>query len=193
MHVASKVFLGLGVVVMLLGAVMTWAGGSSMDDMGEVDVEGKSLWNGESGTFYYDESDQIMVFVRDTVRCDEFTVTFSNASGDAGYENDECTEDGSKPRGYADDPDGWYHMGSFGWENQSKGDYDINASDEVHLLPMWEVVFEEIGEGLGGLLIGAGGVTLVACGACFALLGGILAAVLNDPKDAMQIQQPPSV
>ena len=193
MHVASKVFLGLGVVVMLLGAVMTWAGGSSMDDMGEVDVEGKSLWISEEGTFYYDESDQIMVFVRDTVRCDEFTATFSNASGDAGYEYDECTEDGSKPRGYADDPDGWYHMGSFGWNNQSKGDYDILASDEVHLLPMWEVVFEEIGEGLGGLLIGAGGVTLVAGGACFALLGGILAAVLNDPKDAMQIQQPPSV
>ena len=121
MHVASKVFLGLGVVVMLLGAVMTWAGGSSIGDAGEVDVEGKSLWNGINGTFYYDESDQIMVFVRDTVRCDEFTVTFSNASGPAGYENDECTEDGSKPRGYADDPDGWYHMGSFGWENQSKG------------------------------------------------------------------------
>ena len=183
----------LGVVVMLLGAVMTWAGGSSMNDMGEVDVEGKSLWNGIQGTFYYDESDQIMVFVRDTVRCDEFTVTFSNASGVVGYENDECTEDGSKPRGYADDPDGWYHMGSFGWENQSKGDYDILASDEVYLLPMWEVIFEEAREGLGGLLIGAGGVTLVGCGACFALLGGILAAVLNDPKDAMQIQQPPSV
>ena len=183
----------LGVVVMLLGAVMTWAGGSSIGDAGEVDVEGKSLWNGESGTFYYDESDQIMVFVRDTVRCDEFTVTFSNASGDAGYENDECTEDGSKHRGYADDPDGWYHMGSFGWENQSKGDYDILASDEVHLLPMWEVVLEEIGEAAGGFFTALGGVSLVACGACFALLGGILAAVLNDPKDAMQIQQPPSV
>ena len=183
----------LGVVVMLLGAVMTWAGGSSMDDVGEVDVEGKSLWNGESGTFYYDESDQIMVFVRDTVRCDEFTVTFSNASGVAGYENDECTEDGSKPRGYADDPDGWYHMGSFGWENQSKGDYEIEASDEVHLLPMWEVVLEEIGEAAGGFFTALGGVSLVACGACFSLLGGILAAVLNDPKDAMQIQQPPSV
>jgi len=46
MHVASKVFLVLGVVVMLLGAVMTWAGGSSIGDAGEVDVEGKSLWNG---------------------------------------------------------------------------------------------------------------------------------------------------
>ena len=192
MHVASKVFLVLGVVVMLLGAVMTWAGGSSMDDMGEVDVEGKSLWNGERGTFYYDESDQIMVFVRDTVRCDEFTVTFSNTSGPAGYENDECTEDGSKPRGYADDPDGWYHMGSFGW-NQAEGDFDINASHEVYLLPLWEVILEEFGEGVGGFLTAAGGVSLVGCGACFALLGGILAAVLNDPKDAMQIQQPPSV
>ncbi|HIC50900.1 MAG TPA: hypothetical protein EYP01_05600, partial [Candidatus Poseidoniales archaeon] len=80
MHTAGKVFLGIGAVVLLLGAVMTWAGGSSLEEAGEVDVEGKSLWNGDSGTFYYDESDQIMVFVRDTVRCDEFSATFSNAS-----------------------------------------------------------------------------------------------------------------
>ena len=72
MHVAGKGVLGLGVVIMLLGAMMTWAGGSSMDDVGEVDVEGKSLWKGESGTFYYDNTDEVMVFVRDTVRCDEF-------------------------------------------------------------------------------------------------------------------------
>jgi len=191
MHVAGKVFLGLGVVVMLLGAVMTWSGSSSMKDVGDVDVEGKSHWNGQSGTFYDDNSDDYMVFVRDTVRCDEFTVTITNESGDDVYRADECTSDGSMPAGHEDDSAGWYHMGSFGFE-QTEGDFAINASHEVHLLPMWEVVLEEIGEGVGGFLAAAGGVSLVGCGACFALLGGILAAVLNDPKDAMQIQQPPS-
>ena len=192
MHVAGKVFLGLGVVIMLLGAVMTWSGGSSMDDVGDVDVEGKTVWNGQSGTFYYDDSDEIMVFVKDTVRCDEFSVTIINESGGDAYEADECTSDGSKPSGYGDDPAGWYHMGTFGWD-QRKGDFDIEASHEIHLLPLWEVLGEEIMEGVGGFLTAAGGVSLVGCGACFALLGGILAAVLNDPKDAMQIQQPPSV
>ena len=192
MHVAGKVFLGLGVVIMLLGAVMTWSGASSVKDVGVVDVEGKSLWNGQDGTFYYDDTDDVMVFVRDTVRCDEFTATILNESGGDVYEADRCTSDGSKPAGYGDDPAGWYHMGSFGW-NQTEGDFEINASHEIHLLPMWEVVLEELGEGVGGFLAAAGGVSLVGCGACFALLGGILAAVLNDPKDAMQIQQPPSV
>jgi|TARA_B100000446_G_scaffold82752_1_gene78168 hypothetical protein len=192
MHVAGKVFLGLGVVIMLLGAVMTWSGGSSMDDVGDVDVEGKTVWNGQSGTFYYDDSDEIMVFVKDTVRCDEFSVTIINESGGDAYEADECTSDGSKPSGYEDDPAGWYHMGTFGWD-QTRGDFNITASHEIHLLPLWGVLGEEIMEGVGGFLTAAGGVSLVGCGACFALLGGILAAVLNDPKDAMQIQQPPSV
>ena len=192
MHVAGKVFLGLGVVIMLLGAVMTWSGGSSMDDVGDVDVEGKTVWNGQSGTFYYDDSDEIMVFVKDTVRCDEFSVTIINESGDDVYEADECTSDGSKPSGYEDDPAGWYHMGTFGWD-QTRGDFNITASHEIHLLPLWGVLGEEIMEGVGGFLTAVGGVSLVGCGACFALLGGILAAVLNDPKDAMQIQQPPSV
>ena len=83
-------------------------------------------------------------------------------------------------------------MGSFGWD-QSKGDYDIVASHEIYLLPMWEVVGEEIEEAIGGIMGILGGVGLLGCGACFLLLGGILALVLNDPKDAMQIQQPPAV
>jgi len=36
-------------------------------------------------------------------------------------------------------------------------------------------------------------VGLSGCGVCFLVLGGILALALNDPKDATQIQQPPSV
>ena len=193
MHVASKVFLGLGVVVMLLGAVMTWAGGNALEDVGDVDVEAKTVWSGQDGVFTYDGKDTLMVFVPDTVRCDEFTITFSNESGNTTTKMDRCTEDGSAPEGYADDPDGWYHMGTFGWEGESAGDYTLNANTEVNLLPLGEVLLEEMTEAAGGFLIGAGGVTLVGCGACFALLGGILAAVLNDPKDAMQIQQPPSV
>ena len=192
MHVAGKVFLGLGAVLLVLGIVMGGLGGNALEDVGDVDVEGKSLWNDQNGTFYYDDSDEIMVFVRDTVRCDEFTVTITNESNEDVWKADECTSDGTKPAGYGDDPAGWYHMGTFGWD-QREGDFQIQASDEIHLLPLWEVLGEEIMEGVGGFLTAVGGVSLVGCGACFALLGGILAAVLNDPKDAMQIQQPPSV
>ena len=193
MHVAGKVFLGLGTVLLLLGIVMAGLGGNALEDVGDVDVEGNTAWKGQGGVFSYDGMDTLMVFVPDTVRCDEFTITFSNESGGTTTKMDACTEDGSKPMGYEDDPEGWFHMGTFGWEGESAGDYTLNANTEVNLLPLGEVLLEEFTEAAGGFLIGAGGVTLVGCGACFALLGGILAAVLNDPKDAMQIQQPPSV
>jgi len=193
MHVAGKVFLGLGAVFLVLGIVMAGLGGSALEDVGDVDVEGKTVWNGQEGVFSYDGKDTLMVFVPDTVRCDEFTITFSNESGTTESRMDACTEDGSAPEGYADDPDGWYHMGTFGWAGEAAGDYTLNASTEVNLLPMWEVLGEELGEAAGGIMGILGGVGLSGCGVCFLLLGGILAIALNDPKEATQMQQPPSV
>jgi len=37
-----------------------------------------------------------------------------------------------------------------------------------------------------------GGIGIICGGACFLLLGGVLAIVLKDPKEATQMQQPPS-
>ena len=192
MHVAGKVFLGLGAVLLLLGIVMAGLGGNALEEVGDVDVEAKTVWSGQDGVFTYDGMDTLMVFVPDTVRCDEFTITFSNESGNTTTKMDRCTEDGSAPEGYADDPDGWYHMGTFGWEGESAGDYTLNANTEVNLLPLGEVLLEELGEAAGGFLTILGGVGLSGCGVCFLVLGGILALALNDPKDATQIQQPPS-
>ena len=193
MHVAGKVFLGLGAVLLVLGIVMAGLGGSALEDVGDVDVEGKTVWNGQEGVFSYDGKDTLMVFVPDTVRCDEFTITFSNESGTTESRMDACTEDGSAPEGYADDPDGGYHMGTCGGAGEAAGDYTLNASTEVNLLPMWEVLGEELGEAAGGIMGILGGVGLSGCGVCFLLLGGILAIALNDPKEATQMQQPPSV
>ena len=193
MHVAGKVFLGLGALLLVLGVVMAGMGGTALEDVGDVDVEEKTVWSGQEGAFSYDGRDALMVFVPDTVRCDEFTITFSNDSGPTETKMDMCTEDGSAPEGYADDPDGWYHMGTFGWEKESAGDYTLDANTEVNLLPMWEVVGEELGEAAGGIMGILGGVGLSGCGVCFLLLGGVLAIVLKDPKEATQIQQPPTV
>ena len=188
MHVAGKVFLGLGAVLLVLGLVMAGLGGNALDEVGDIDVEGKTVWSGQEGAFSYDGRDTLMVFVPDTVRCDEFTITFSNDSGPTETKMDACTEDGSAPEGSEDDPDGWYHMGTFGWEGESAGDYTLKANTEVNLLPMWEVVGEELGEAAGGLMGILGGVGLSGCGVCSLLLGGILAIVLKDPKEPTQIQ-----
>jgi hypothetical protein len=56
-----------------------------------------------------------------------------------------------------------------------------------------EKLVEGFFEGAGGIMGIIGGVGLSGCGVCFLLLGGILALVLKDPKEATQIQQPPTV
>ncbi len=188
MHIAGKVFLGLGAVTLVIGMVMAGMGGNTLEDAGEVDVEKHSLWNGQDGVWYYDGWDEIMIFVSDEIRCDEFTVTITNETNDDVYRADECTSDGSKPMGHEDDPSGWYHMGWIGGE-QKPGDMEIDASHEIHLLPIGVVLGEVLTEGAAGFLGIVGGIGLSGCGVCFLLLGGILALVLKDPKEATQIQQ----
>jgi hypothetical protein len=75
----------------------------------------------------------------------------------------------------------------------SRGEYTIEANADYEIVDAWEVLGEELGEAAGGLMGILGGVGLSGCGVCFVLLGGILALVLKDPKEATQIQMPPSV
>ena len=91
MHVAGKVFLGLGAVLLVLGLVMTGLGGNALEDVGDVDVEEKTVWSGQEGDFSYDGRDTLMGFVPDKVRCDEYTITFSNDSGPTETKMDACT------------------------------------------------------------------------------------------------------
>ena len=45
MHVAGKVFLGLGAVMLVVGGIMTVMGGDTISDI-EWDVEGESVFEG---------------------------------------------------------------------------------------------------------------------------------------------------
>jgi len=122
MHVAGKIFLVLGLVITLAGVVMTVLGGNSLVELEEeeFDVEGMSVWSNSDGSTDYTYSklnrtwtgEDILVMVRDDVRCDTFTLTMENETGVNHYQNDECTEDGEKPYGFEDDPKGWYHIGT---------------------------------------------------------------------------------
>ncbi len=193
MHVAGKVFLGLGAALLVLGVVMGGLGGSALDDVGEWEVEEKSEFSGTTGNSSYTYPGGIdkIVMVRDNVRCDEFTIDMTNQTGENHVKVD-CEDDGEKPWGWEDDPSGWYHMATISPGEYSRGEYTIEANADYEIVDAWEVLGEELGEAAGGFLSILGGVGLSGCGVCFLVLGGILALALNDPKDAMQIQQPPS-
>ena len=181
MHIAGKIFLGLGLLITLAGVGLTFAGGSSISDVGDWDVEEKSDFSGTAGVTTYSFSDEIIVMVSDDVRCDEFTFTMTNESGEDHVTID-CEEDGEKPYGWEDDPDGWYHMATISSWNYAAGEYTIESNEDYELIPMWEVVLEEVGEAVGGFFAAAGGIGTACCGIFFLLLGGIFALVLKEPK-----------
>ena len=124
----------------------------------------------------------MFVMVRDDVRCDTFGLTMENSTGENWYYNEECTEDGSKPLGYEDDVEGWYHMGTiYSWDYDD-GEYTINSSADVELVPMWSV-FGDFGTQVGGGLLGVfGGFASACCGISFMILGGIFALTLKSPE-----------
>ena len=181
MHIAGKIFLGLGLLITLAGVVLAIGGGSSLNDAGDWDVEEKSDFSGTAGVTTYSFSDEIIVMVSDDVRCDEFTFTMTNESGEDHVTID-CEEDGEKPIGWEDDPDGWYHMATISAWNYNAGEYTIESNEDYELVNGWEVLFDEVGEAVGGFFAAAGGIGTACCGIFFLLLGGIFALVLKEPK-----------
>ena len=190
MHVAGKVFLGLGAALLVLGVVMGGLGGSALDDVGEWEVEEKSEFSGTTGnsSYTYPGGMDKIVMVRDNVRCDEFTIDMTNQTGENHVKAD-CEDDGEKPWGWEDDPPGWYHMATIWSGDYDRGEYTIEASADYEIVDVWEILKEEGGEAVGGIMGILGGVGLSGCGVCSLLLGGILAIALNDPKEATEIQQ----
>ena len=181
MHIAGKIFLGLGLLITLGGVALTIGGGSTLSDVGDWDVEEKSDFSGNAGVTTYSFSEEIIVMVSDDVRCDEFTFTMTNESGEDHVTID-CEEDGEKPYGWEDDPEGWYHMATISTWNYNAGEYTIESNEDYELVPMWEVLGEEIGEAVGGFFAAAGGIGIACCGIFFILLGGIFALALKEPK-----------
>ena len=105
MHIAGKIFLGLGAVLLVLGGIMALGGGSTLDEVGDWDPEEKSEFSGTTGdtSYTYPGGWDKLVMVRDNVRCDEFTFQMTNGTGE-NHVKVECEWDGEKPLGWEDDP-----------------------------------------------------------------------------------------
>ena len=190
MHIAGKIFLGLGLLITLGGVALTIGGGSTLSDVGDWDVEEKSDFSGNAGVTTYSFSEEIIVMVSDDVRCDEFTFTMTDESGE-NHVTIGCEEDGEKPYGWEDDPDGWHHMATISTWSYAAGEYTIESNEDYELVPVWDVVGEELGQAVGGFFATVGGIGAACCGIFFLLLGGIFALVLKEPKKT-QITGPSS-
>ena len=202
MHVAGKVFLGLGAVMLVVGGIMTVMGGDTISDI-EWDVEGESIFEGPGGTYAHSSDDLMIIYVDDTVDCESFSLTFTNTTdGSTGYDWDDdgveddsyfmkedCADDGMSTSS-GDDPAGYYSIGSF---NGDKGDYTVESSESFYTVPFFTTIGGVVEEAASGIFAIIGGVGLAGCGVCSLLLGGLLALVLKDDKPATvmtnQVQQ----
>ena len=210
MHIAGKIFLGLGAVMFVIGGIMTITGGDTLSDV-EVYVEGKSVFEGPDGTYIHSADDIMIIYVRDSVDCESFELTFTNETGAQGYDADtmddsdgdgdpandndypfftkeECADDGMSVSS-GDDPSGYYSIGEL--SNMEKGEYEVSSTYSFYTVPFFETLVEAGGEVVGGLLSIAGGIGVAGCGLCSLLLGGVLALALNDNKPQTVVVNPP--
>ena len=210
MHIAGKIFLGLGAVMFVIGGIMTITGGDTLSDV-EWDVEGKSVFEGPDGTYNHSADDIMIIYVRDSVDCESFELTFTNETGAQGYDADtmddsdgdgdpandndypfftkeECADDGMSVSS-GDDPSGYYSIGEL--SNMEKGEYEVSSTYSFYTVPFFETLVEAGGEVVGGLLSIAGGIGIAGCGLCSLLLGGVLALALNDNKPQTVVVNPP--
>ena len=189
-HIAGKIFLGLGALMLVIGGIMTATGGDTLSEI-EWDVEGESIFDGPDGTYTHSSDDYMIIYVDDSVDCESFNLTYTAENGSTGHDWDgdgvedesyflkeECADDGMSTSS-GDDPAGFYSIGSF---NGEKGSYTVEGSTSFYTVPFLQTlggVVEDAAEGFFAII---GGVGLAGCGVCSLLLGGLLALVLKDNK-----------
>ena len=188
MHPAGKIFMAIGVIVLLGGVGLMVIGGENIEDSGEWNPEKKSVFSGTSGTMTYDfNGDDMIVMVRDNVRCDEFSMSMTNDTSGNSLTID-CVEDGAQPIGWEDDPKGWYHMTTISYWDYNEGQYTIEANADYEIVPLWEIVGEELGEAVGGFMQGVAGFGVVCCGVVLAMFGLVLGLLVNNDQKTIIVQ-----
>ena len=230
MHVAGKVFLGLGAVLIILGLVLAGGGRNTLDDAGDSfeDLGDFVIEDSASGTLNVDDKDgggdlgftfwvkgeyldedgdgrwdhcattNITILSHPEVN-DDWGDEARELNGSFYYEIrdwfDGCEADEENTDYDRKDPEGLIKVGRACLACYA-GPMEFESNTEVWVTYDDEIIEEIVGAvggfagGLMGLLAGAG---LFGCGICSLILGGVLALVLKDPKEATQIQQPPTV
>ena len=230
MHTAGKIFLGLGVLMLIGGGIMAGIGGNALEDEveGLEDLANFAIEDSASGTLNVDDKDgegdlgftfwikgdyldedgdgrwdhcattDITILSHPEVS-DDWGDEARELNGSFYYEIrdwfDGCEADEENTDYDRADPEGLIKVGRACLACYA-GPMEFESNTEVWVTYDDEIIEELFGAGgelAGGLMGLLGGIGLFGCGICSLILGGVLALVLKDPKEATQIQQPPTV
>jgi|TARA_B100000745_G_scaffold77155_1_gene46757 hypothetical protein len=230
MHTAGKIFLGLGVLMLIGGGIMAGMGGNALEDgvEGLDDLANFAIEDSASGTLNVDDKDgegdlgftfwikgdyldedgdgrwdhcattDITILSHPEVS-DDWGDEARELNGSFYYEIrdwfDGCEADEENTDYDRADPEGLIKVGRACLACYA-GPMEFESNTEVWVTYDDEIIEELFGAGgelAGGLMGLLGGIGLFGCGICSLILGGVLALVLKDPKEATQIQQPPTV
>ena len=230
MHVAGKIFLGLGAVLLVIGLVMSGSGigsvrdaGDSLEDLGDFAIEntnsgtvnvtdedgkgdlgftfwieGEYLDEDEDGKWDHCAATNITILSHPEISDDEFWGEEDRElNGSFYYEVNDlyrgCEAD-EENKNLDREGEGLIKVGRaclacYAGPMEFESNAEVSVTNDDYLLGK---LVEGFSEGVGGILSIIGGIGIICGGACFLLLGGILAIVLKDPQEAIQMQQPTS-
>jgi hypothetical protein len=186
MHTASKVVLGLGVIITILGMVSMGLGGAEVGDL-DLDIDGKELYSGEEGgnfeslgVFY-----AIQVYAvgsNETIDCDTFAdqITITNQTSEEVFFKD-CNADEN------DESDKTFLGSVFGGHPDS---FAIGSSTGEVKVIAYGISGGDARQALFGLASIISGIAMFCCGILFLIVGLIMSLTMKDSKQKDVTFQP---
>jgi hypothetical protein len=182
MHTASKVVLGLGVIITIFGMVSMGLGGAEVGELVEdsnFDFEGKELYSGEEGGNFESPGRFYAIGVyavgsNETIDCDTFAdqITITNQTSEEVFFKD-CERD-------EDDEFDKTFLGSvFGGHPDN---FTIESSTGEVKVIAYGISGGDAEQAVSGLLSIMSGIAMLCCGFLFLFVGLIMSLTMKDSK-----------
>lgn len=186
MHTASKVVLGLGVIITIFGMVSMGLGGAEVGDL-DLDIDGKELYSGEEGGNF--ESPGVFYAIQvyavgsnETIDCDTFAdqITITNQTSEEVFFKDCETDENDE-----------FDKTFLGWVFGGHPDnFTIESSTGEVKVIAYGISGDDARQALFGLASIISGIAMLCCGILFLIVGLIMSLTMKDSKQKDVTFQP---
>ena len=186
MHTASKVVLGLGVIITIFGMVSMGLGGAEVGDL-DIDFDGKELYSGEEGGNFESQGRFYVIQVyavgsNETIDCDTFAdqITVTNQTSEEVFFKD-CNADEN------DESDKTFLGSVFGGHPDN---FTIESSTGEVKVIAYGISGDDAMQAFFGLASLISGIAMLCCGILFLIVGLIMSLTMKDSKQKDVTFQP---